>query len=176
MTSGHRPGRRARTAGPVPAALTRILYAALPCLALSCGHSTYHPQVASVSKAGVTFSVLSDERCFVSRDSEKFPTPVDSDRFHLAVKARVENGTDRVVVVAPEQVRLVEDVHGRRTEMAPNQSAVVKVQPRTNEVVALEFERAGALDCHHPLDLEAANAVTIDDKPVGLDSIHLVSR
>ena len=155
--------------------IRHLLPVVLPGLVLSCAGATYQAPAPTVSKAGVAVSVVSKERCFISRDGEKFPTPANDERFNLDMKVRFDNDSNRVVVVTPERLRLAGDADGKRTEMSPTQGGDVSLQPRESQTVALQFRRTGALDCHHPLELETAQAVTMDGKPIGLDPIRLVS-
>jgi hypothetical protein len=144
---------------------------------VSCAHSTYQAPQPSATRDGVTLTVGAAPRCFVTRDDEKLPPPTNDNRFHLRATVLVENHTDQVVQVAPEQVRLAVKGPGTgmRSEISPLGSTVLAVQPGDREVVPLDFEGPGPIDCHRPLDIDPRNAVTMADQPVWLSPIRLVA-
>jgi hypothetical protein len=147
-------------------------------LVVSCAHATYQAPQPSATRDGVTLTVGAGPRCFVTRDDEKMPPPNNDNRFHVRTTVLVENHTDEVVQVAPEQVRLAVKGPGTgmRTEIPPIGGTVLAVQPGGSEIVPLNFEGPGPIDCHRPVDLDPRSSVTMADEPVWLSPIRLVPK
>jgi hypothetical protein len=141
----------------------------------ACAHSTYQAPSPTVSKNGVAVSVVSDERCFITREDEKLPPPTNDNKFHLRVSLRFQNDSAGTAGVATEHVRLTADGPGAHTEMSPLGATTLTLQAGQSQIVPLDFERTGPLDCHQPLDLETRDAVSVDGKPVAFESIRLIA-
>ena len=142
---------------------------------LACAHSTYQAPSPTVSKDGVALTVVSDERCFITRDDEKLPPPTNDNRLHLRVTVRFQNDSQGPVVVQADHIRLAVDGPGAHTEIPPLGATKLTLQPGQSQVVPLDFQHTGPLDCHHPLDLEPMDAVTTADKPIAFEPIRLIA-
>jgi len=142
-----------------------------------CAHATYHAPAPTVANNGVALSVVSGQHCFVTRDDEKLPPPNNDNRVHVRVTVQIENNSSQVVGVESEQLRLTSLAggSGTRTPIAPLGGTDVSVPPGQSEILPLDFAGPGPIDCRQPFDLDPANAVTVDDQPVTLAPVRLVS-
>lgn len=148
---------------------------ALALAGAACAHSTYQAPAPTVTKDGVAVTVVSDERCFITREDEKLPPPTNDNKFHLRVTVRLQNDGQGPALVAADHMRLAVDGPGAPTELPPLGATKLTLQPGQSELVSLDFEHTGPLDCKQPLRLEPADAVTVADKPVAFEPIRLVA-
>jgi len=155
-----------------PLLVTNLILAAA---GMACAHSNYQAPAPTVTKDGVAVTVVSDERCFLTREGEKLPPPANDDKLHLRVTVRFQNDSQSTAVVQADHMRLAVDGPGAHTEIPPLGATKLTLEPGQSQLVSLDFQRTGPLDCHHPLDLEPADAVTIADKPVAFEPIRLVA-
>ncbi len=146
-------------------------------LLLGCAHATYHAPEPTVASNGVALSVVSGQRCFVTRDDEKLPPPNNDNRVHVGVTVRIDNASPAAVGVAAGQVRLTPQGAGAQAaEMAPIGGADLSVPAGESLLVPLEFTGQGRMDCHQPFDLDPRDALTVGEQPVVLAPVPLVSK
>ena len=143
---------------------------------LSCAHSTYHAPAPTVANKGVALSVVSGQRCFVTRDDERMPPPTNDNRVHVRVTVQIENRSPGVVGVEPEKVRLTPQaaLPGTRAEMAPVAPSELSVPPGESRVVPLDFTGPGPTDCRQPFDLDPRDAL-MSDRPIPLAPVRLAA-
>jgi hypothetical protein len=144
---------------------------------LGCAHSTYRAPEPTVANKGVALSVVSGQRCFVTRDDERMPPPVNANRIHLRVTVQIENDSPGVVGVAPDKVRLTQHARGPDThaELAPIGPADLTVPPGESRVLPLDFAGPGPVDCHETFDLDTRDALVIAEKPIPLAPVRLTA-
>jgi len=146
-------------------------------LLLGCAHSTIQAPAPTVRNSGVALSVVSGQRCFVTRDNERLPPPTNDNRVHVRVTLRIENDSPEVVGVTSGDIRLAPRVPARAAqgEIAPIGSTELTLLPGQSQVFPLDFAGPGPVDCRHPFDLEPRGAVTRAARPVTLAPIRLVA-
>jgi hypothetical protein len=145
-------------------------------LMLGCAHTTYRAPAPTVANNGVALSVVSGQRCFVTRDSERLPPPTNDNRVHVRVTVQIENDSPGVVGVAPERVRLTAQERGpARTEIAPMGSAELSLQPGESRILPLDFAGPGPVACGQPLALDPRDALDVDGRSVVLPPVRLVA-
>lgn len=143
--------------------------------AASCGYvAPYSSSGPSLSKEGVEIAIA-EERCYVNRSGEQFPTTVDDDHLNLDLRLQIKNKSSHVAVLTPDHVDLSETVAGERMVMHPRESEAISLQPGETKIIALAFEQSGKLDCHHDLALEAAGAVEIEGGKVSFEPIRFLA-
>jgi len=146
---------------------------------LGCAHSTYHAPAPTVADAntGVALSVVSGQRCFVTRDDERMPPPTNDNRVHVRVTVQIENRSPGVVGVAAEKVRLTPHAAGpgTRAELAPLGPSELTVQPGESRVLPLDFTGPGPTDCRQPFDLDPRDALVMADRPILLAPVRLAA-
>jgi hypothetical protein len=144
-----------------------------------CAHSTYRAPAPTVADAntGVALSVVSGQRCFVTRDDERMPPPTNDNRVHVRVTVQIENRSPGVVGVAPEKVRLTPHAAGQgtRAAMAALASSELTVPPGESRVLPLEFAGPGPVDCRQPFDLDPRDALVMADQPIALAPVRLTA-
>lgn len=146
-------------------------------LLLSCAHSTYRAPAPTVANQDVALSVVSGQRCFVTRDDERMPPPTNDNRVHVRVTVQIENRSPGVIGVAPEKVRLTPHAadRGTRAAMAPLASSELTVPPGESRVLPLEFAGPGPVDCRQPFDLDPRDALVMADQPIPLAPVRLTA-
>jgi hypothetical protein len=144
-------------------------------LLLGCAHSTYRAPAPTVANEGVALSVVSKQRCFVTRDDEKLPPPANDNRVHVRVTVEIDNHSPAVLGVASEKVRLTPHAAGQatRAEMAPLGMSELTVPPGESRVLPLDFSGPGPVDCRQPFDLDTRDALVMADQPISLAPIRL---
>jgi hypothetical protein len=144
---------------------------------LGCAHSTYRAPAPTVANQDVVLSVVSGQRCFVTRDDERMPPPTNDNRVHVRVTVQIENRSAGVVGVTPQKVRLTPHVAGRgtRAAMAPLASSELTVPPGESRVLPLEFAGPGPVDCRQPFDLDPRDALVMADQPIPLAPVRLAA-
>ncbi|HEY4395751.1 MAG TPA: hypothetical protein VGP64_16895, partial [Polyangia bacterium] len=144
-------------------------------LLLGCAHSTYHAAAPTVANEGVSLSVVSGQRCFVTRDNERMPPPTNDNRVHVRVTVQIENSSPAPVGVETDKVRLTPHAAGSGThaELAPLGPSDLTVPPGESRVLPLDFAGAGPVDCRQPFDLDPRDAVVMADRPIALAPVRL---
>ncbi len=146
-------------------------------LLLGCAHSTYRAPAPTVANEGVALSVVSGQRCFVTRDNERMPPPANDNQVHVRVTVEIENRSPGVVGVDSEKVRLTPHAAspGTRAEMAPLGSSELTVPPGESRVLPLDFAGPGPVDCRQPFDLDTRDALVMTDQPIPLAPVRLAT-
>ncbi|HEY6475434.1 MAG TPA: hypothetical protein VI456_02570 [Polyangia bacterium] len=146
-----------------------------PGLLLGCAHSTYRAPAPTVANEGVALSVLSGQRCFVTREDERMPPPANDNRVHVRVTVQIENDSPGPVDVASENVRLTPHAagSGTRAEMAPLGASELTVPSGESRVLPLDFAGPGPVDCRQPFDLDTRDALVMADQPIPLAPVRL---
>ena len=146
-------------------------------LLLGCAHSTYRAAAPTVANEGVALSVVAPQRCFVTRDDERMPPPVNDNRIHVGVTVQIENRSSAAVGVDSEKVRLAPHAPGpgTRAEIAPLGSSELTVLPGESRVLPLDFAGPGPVDCRQPFDLDTRDALGMTDQPIPLAPIRLTA-
>lgn len=146
-------------------------------LLFGCAHSNYRASAPTVADKGVALSVVSGQRCFVTRDNETLPPPTNDNRVHVKVTVQIENDSSRVVGVTPDKVRLTPHAKGPGTHapMAPLGAAEVTVPPGESRVVPLDFAGPGPIDCRQAFDLDPRDALVVADRPIVLAPVRLAA-
>jgi len=144
---------------------------------LGCAHSTFHAAAPTVANECVALSVVSPQRCFVTRDAEKMPPPANDNRVHVRVTVQIENRSPEVVGVASENVRLTPHAADPRThaELAPLGSSELTVPPGESRVLPLDFSGPGPVDCRQSFDLDTRDALVMADQPITLAPVRLTA-
>jgi hypothetical protein len=144
---------------------------------LGCAHSTSLAPAPTVASEGVALSVVSGQRCFVTRDNERMPPPANDNRVHVHVAVQIENDSPGVVGVESEKVRLAPHAAGPEThaEMAPLGASELTVLPGESRVLPLDFSGPGPVDCHQPFDLDPRDALVTTDRPIVLAPVPLAA-
>jgi hypothetical protein len=144
---------------------------------LGCAHSTTRAVAPTVANEGVALSVVSGQRCFVTRDNERMPPPTNDNRIHVRVTVEIENRSPGVVGVDSDKVRLTPHAAGPGThgELTPLGASELTVPPGESRVVPLDFAGPGPVDCRHPFDLDPRDAVSMTDGPIPLASVRLAA-
>jgi hypothetical protein len=146
-------------------------------LLLGCAHSTYRAPAPTVADAntGVALSVVSGQRCFVTRDDEKMPPPANDNRVHVRVTVQIENESPGPVGVEADKVRLTPHAAGSETraEMAPLGASELTVPPGESRVLPLDFSGPGPIDCRQPFDLDTRDALVMAEQPIPLAPVRL---
>ena len=142
---------------------------------LGCAHSTYRAPAPAVADRGVALSVVSRQRCFVTRDDERMPPPANDNRVHVRVTIEIENRSSGVVGVDSEKVRLTAHAAGpgARAEMAPLGQSELTVPPGESRVLPLDFAGPGPVDCRQPFDLDTRDALVMAERPIPLAPVRL---
>ena len=144
---------------------------------LGCAHSTYHAPAPTVANEGVALSVVSGQRCFVTRDDERMPPPTNDNRVHVRVTVEIENRSPGVVGVASEKVRLTQHAAGpeTRAEIAPLGASELTVPSGESRVLPLDFAGPGPIDCRQPFDLDTRDALVTEERPILLAPVRLAA-
>jgi hypothetical protein len=149
---------------------------------LGCAHSTHqtaaHQTAApTVANEGVALSVVSVPRCFVTRDNEKMPPPVNDNRVHVGVTVEIENRSPTVLGVDSEKVRLTPHAAnpGARADLAPLGSSELTLAPGETRVVPLDFTGPGPVDCRQPFDLDTRDALVMAERPIPLAPVRVTA-
>jgi hypothetical protein len=142
---------------------------------LGCAHSTYRAPAPTVENNGVALSVVSGQRCFVTRDDERMPPPTNDNRVHVRVTVQIENDSAGPIGVETDKVRLTPHAAGPRAhaEMAPLGASELTVSPGESRVLPLDFAGPGPVDCHQPFDLDTRDALVMADRPIPLAPVRL---
>ena len=142
---------------------------------LGCAHSTYHAAAPTVANEGVALSVVAPQRCFVTRDDERMPPPVNDNRVHVGVTVQIENHSSVAVGVDSEKVRLTPHAAGRGTHaaIAPLGGSELTVPPGESRALPLDFAGPGPVDCRQPFDLDTRDALVMTDQPIPLAPVRL---
>ena len=146
-------------------------------LLLGCAHSTYRAAAPTVANKGVVLSVVSGQRCFVTRDDERMPPPTNDNRVHVRVTVQIENRSPGVVGVAPEKVRLTPHAAGPGTHaaIAPLGGSELTVPPGESRVLPLDFAGPGPVDCRQPFYLDPRDSLVMADRPIPLTAVWLAA-
>jgi hypothetical protein len=144
---------------------------------LGCAHSTYQAPAPTVANQGVALSVVSGQRCFVTRDDERLPPPTNDNRVHVRVTVEIANRSRGVVGVAPEKVRLTSHAAGPGTHapMAPLGGSELTVPSGESRVLPLDFAGPGPVDCRQPFELDPRDALVMADRPIPLAAVRLTA-
>ncbi len=136
-----------------------------------CAYSTpYQTSGPTVAKEGVQVAIAGD-RCYVNRSGEQFPTAINDDRLHVDVEVAVTNNSKEMATLSLDQFHLA-DARTNAT-VAPLESGQVVLAPNETKVVPLAFEESNSVgDCHHDLALAPQGAISLENQPVNVASIH----
>jgi hypothetical protein len=151
-------------------------------LLLGCAHSTYQTSTyqtpgPTVANKGVALSVVSAQRCFVTRDDERMPPPNNDNRIHVRVTVEIENRSPAPVGVESEKVRLTPHAggSGMPAEMAPLGGSELTISPGESRVLPLDFAGPGPVDCRQPFDLDTRDALSMAERPIPLAPVRLAT-